>query len=136
MQVMKKYLMAAVALVCMMTSIVLNSCTKEEDRDAPNKEYVLKISYELISQGDLTSEDLNYLENNFKDKETKNMFTNFFDAKTGTDNSIDVALSGIKTYHLYAEGCEYKVYFKLYDAGSEVYKRTIYVKDESYRVEN
>ena len=76
MQVMKKYLMAAVALVCMMTSIVLNSCTKEEDRDAPNKEYVLKISYELISQGDLTSEDLNYLENYYKPKKVYNTLLN------------------------------------------------------------
>ena len=43
----------------------------------------------------------------------------------------------MKNIPLYADGCEYKIYFKLYDADkSQVYQKTIYVKDDEYKVDN
>jgi hypothetical protein len=135
---MKKLLMAAVALICMtMTSVVLTSCGSDKDDSPINKEYTLKISLQIIAQGELTSTQLNFLNTNFKDKETKNNFTSFYDAKKGTDNSVDVALTGIASNKIYAKGGEYKVYFKLFDSSnSQVYQKTIYVKDEGYKLED
>ena len=130
--------MAAVALICMiMTSMVFSSCGSDDDNTVVNKDYTLKMSVQVIEQGELTSTQLDYLNRNFKDKETKNKFTGFYDAKTATDNSVNEILTGIATNQVYAKGCEYKVYFKLFDASnSQVYQKTIYVKDEGYKIDN
>ena len=130
--------MAAVALICMtMTSMVFTSCGSDDDSVVVNKEYTLKTSLQIIAEGELTSTQLDYLNRNFKDKETKNKFTGFYDAKTATDNGVNEALTGIATNKIYAKGCEYKVYFKLFDASnSQVYQKTIYVKDEGYKIDN
>ena len=43
----------------------------------------------------------------------------------------------MKNIPLYGDGCEYKVYFKLFDAdNSQVYQKTIYVKDDGYKLED
>ena len=101
------------------------------------KDYTLKMSVQVIEQGELTSTQLDYLNRNFKDKEIKNKFTGFYDAKTATDNSVNEILTGIATNQVYAKGCEYKIYVKLFDASnSQVYQKTIYVKDEGYKIDN
>ena len=130
--------MAAVDLICMtMTSVVLTSCGDDDDSTPAKKEYTLKITLDIINQGELTQAKLAYLKTNFDNKETKNLFTGFYDAKTATDEGVNVALGGIKDNQAYAAGCEYKVYFKLYDPDkSEVYKRTIYVIEDNYKVDN
>ena len=130
--------MAAVALICMiMTSMVFSSCGSDDDNTVVNKDYTLKMSVQVIEQGELTSTQLDYLNRNFKDKETKNKFTGFYDAKTATDNSVNEILTGIATNQVYAKGCEYKIYVKLFDASnSQVYQKTIYVKDEGYKIDN
>ena len=130
--------MAAVALICMiMTSMVFTSCGSDDDNTVVNKDYTLKMSVQVIEQGELTSTQLDYLNRNFKDKETKNKFTGFYDAKTATDNSVNEILTGIATNQVYAKGCEYKIYVKLFDASnSQVYQKTIYVKDEGYKIDN
>ena len=135
---MKKIMMAAVALICMtMTSMVFTSCGSDDDSVVVNKEYTLKTSLQIIAEGELTSTQLDYLNRNFKDKETKNKFTGFYDAKTATDNSVNEALTGIATNKIYAKGCEYKVYFKLFDASnSQVYQKTIYVIEDNYKIDN
>ena len=131
-------MMAAVALICMtMTSMVFTSCGSDDDSVVVNKEYTLKTSLQIIAEGELTSTQLDYLNRNFKDKETKNKFTGFYDAKTATDNSVNEALTGIATNKIYAKGCEYKVYFKLFDASnSQVYQKTIYVIEDNYKIDN
>ena len=130
--------MAAVALICMiMTSMVFSSCGSDDDNTVVNKDYTLKMSVQVIEQGELTSTQLDYLNRNFKDKEIKNKFTGFYDAKTATDNSVNEILTGIATNQVYAKGCEYKIYVKLFDASnSQVYQKTIYVKDEGYKIDN
>ena len=130
--------MAAVALICMtMTSMVFTSCGSDDDSVVVNKEYTLKTSLQIIAEGELTSTQLDYLNRNFKDKETKNKFTGFYDAKTATDNGVNEALTGIATNKIYAKGCEYKVYFKLFDASnSQVYQKTIYVIEDNYKIDN
>ena len=135
---MKKIMMAAVALICMiMTSMVFTSCGSDDDNTVVNKDYTLKMSVQVIEQGELTSTQLDYLNRNFKDKEIKNKFTGFYDAKTATDNSVNEALTGIATNKIYAKGCEYKVYFKLFDASnSQVYQKTIYVIEDNYKIDN
>ena len=131
-------MMAAVALICMiMTSMVFSSCGSDDDNTVVNKDYTLKMSVQVIEQGELTSTQLDYLNRNFKDKEIKNKFTGFYDAKTATDNSVNEILTGIATNQVYAKGCEYKIYVKLFDASnSQVYQKTIYVKDEGYKIDN
>ena len=67
--------MAAVALICMiMTSMVFSSCGSDDDNTVVNKDYTLKMSVQVIEQGELTSTQLDYLNRNFKDKEIKNKF--------------------------------------------------------------
>ena len=124
--------MAAVALICMiMTSMVFSSCGSDDDNTVVNKDYTLKMSVQVIEQGELTSTQLDYLNRNFKDKEIKNKFISFFDARTATDNGVNEALTGIATNKIYAKGCE------LFDASnSQVYQKTIYVIEDNYKIDN
>ena len=136
---MKKYLMAAVALICMtMTSVVFTSCGSDDDDNSPvNKVYTLKVSLQMISEGNLSQAALEYLNSEFNDKEVSNKFTGFYDAKASVDEIINISLSAMKNIPLYGDGCEYKVYFKLFDAdNSQVYQKTIYVKDDGYKLED
>ena len=135
---MKKILMAAVALICMtMTSVVFTSCGSDDDDNSPvNKVYTLKVSLQMISEGNLSQAALEYLNSEFN-QEVSNKFTGFYDAKASVDKIIDNSLSAMKSIPLYGDGCEYKVYFKLFDASnSQVYQKTIYVKDDGYKLED
>ena len=135
---MKKYLMAAVALICMtMTSVVLTSCSSDDDNSPVNKVYTLKVSLQMISEGNLSQVALEYLNSEFNNKEVTDKFTGFYDAKASVDEIINKSLSAMKNIPLYGDGCEYKVYFKLFDADkSQVYQKTIYVKDDGYKLED
>ena len=135
---MKKYLMAAVALICMtMTSVVLTSCSSDDDNSPVNKVYTLKVSLQMISEGDISKAALEYLNSEFNNKEVTDKFTGFYDAKASVDEIINKSLSAMKNIPLYGDGCEYKVNFKLFDAdNSQVYQKTIYVKDDGYKLED
>jgi hypothetical protein len=134
---MKKTMMAAVALICMtMTSVVFTSCGSDDDNSPVNKVYTLKVSLQMISEGNLSQAALEYLNSEFN-QEVTNKFTDFYDAKASVDNIINSSLSAMKNIPLYGDGCEYKVYFKLFDADkSQVYQKTIYVKDDGYKLED
>ena len=135
---MKKYLMAAVALICMtMTSVVFTSCSSDDDDNSPvNKVYTLKVSLQMISEGNLSQAALEYMNREFN-QEVSNKFTGFYDAKAVVDEIINKSLSAMKNIPLYGDGCEYKIYFKLFDAdNSQVYQKTIYVKDDGYKLED
>ena len=135
---MKKFMMAAVALICMaMTSVVFTSCGSDKDDDSPvNKEYTLKVSLQMISEGELSRAALEYLNREFN-QEVTNKFTGFIDARSSVDEIVNKSLSAMKNIPLYADGCEYKIYFKLFDAdNSQVYQKIIYVKDDEYKVDN
>ena len=109
--------MAAVALICMtMTSVVLTSCSSDDDNSPVNKVYTLKVSLQMISEGDISKAALEYLNSEFNNKEVTDKFTGFYDAKASVDEIINKSLSAMKNIPLYGDGCEYKVYFKLFDA--------------------
>ena len=130
--------MATVALICMtMTSVVFTSCGSDNDDNSPvNKVYTLKVSLQMISEGNISQEALKYMNSEFN-QEVTNKFTDFYDAKASVDEIINKSLSAMKNIPLYGDGCEYRVYFKLYDAdNSQVYQKTIYVKDDGYKLEN
>ena len=130
-------MMAAVALICMtMTSVVFTSCGSDDDNSPVNKVYTLKVSLQMISEGNLSQAALEYLNSEFN-QEVTNKFTDFYDAKASVDNIINSSLSAMKNIPLYGDGCEYKVYFKLFDADkSQVYQKTIYVKGDEYKLED
>ena len=130
--------MAAVALICMtMTSVVLTSCSSDDDNSPVNKVYTLKVSLQMISEGDISKAALEYLNSEFNNKEVTDKFTGFYDAKASVDEIINKSLSAMKNIPLYGDGCEYKVSFKLFDANnSQVYQKTIYVKDDGYKLED
>ena len=135
---MKKYLMAAVALICMtMTSVVFTSCGSDDDDNSPvNKEYTLKVSLQMISEGNISQVALEYMNSEFN-QEVTNKFTGFYDAKAVVDEIVNKSISAMKNIPLYGDGCEYRVYFKLFDASnSQVYQKTIYVKDDGYKLED
>jgi hypothetical protein len=130
--------MATVALICMtMTSVVFTSCGSDNDDNSPvNKVYTLKVSLQMISEGNISQEALKYMNSEFN-QEVTNKFTDFYDAKASVNEIINKSLSAIRNIPLYGDGCEYRVYFKLYDAdNSQVYQKTIYVKDDGYKLEN
>lgn len=129
--------MAAVALICMtMTSIVFTSCGSDDDNSPVNKVYTLKVSLNMISEGDISQAALEYMNKEFN-QEVTNKFTGFYDAKASVDEIINNSLTAMKNIPLYGEGCEYKVYFKLFDANnSQVYQKTIYVKGDEYKLED
>ena len=134
---MKKFLMAAVALICMtMTSVVFTSCGSDDDNSPVNKVYTLKVSLNMISEGNISQAALEYMNKEFN-QEVTNKFTGFYDAKASVDEIINNSLTAMKNIPLYGEGCEYKVYFKLFDANnSQVYQKTIYVKGDEYKLED
>lgn len=130
--------MAAVALICMtMTSVVFTSCGSNDDDNSPvNKVYTLKVSLNMISEGNISPAGLEYMNKEFN-QEVSNKFTGFYDAQSVVDDIINKSLTAIKNIPLYGDGCEYKVYFKLFDAdNSQVYQKTIYVKDDGYKLED
>ena len=129
--------MAAVALICMtMTSVVFTSCGSDDDNSPVNKVYTLKVSLNMISEGDISQAALEYMNKEFN-QEVTNKFTGFYDAKASVDEIINNSLTAMKNIPLYGEGCEYKVYFKLFDANnSQVYQKTIYVKGDEYKLED
>ena len=129
--------MAAVALICMtMTSVVFTSCGSDDDNSPVNKVYTLKVSLNMISEGNISQAALEYMNKEFN-QEVTNKFTGFYDAKASVDEIINNTLTAMKNIPLYGEGCEYKVYFKLFDANnSQVYQKTIYVKGDEYKLED
>ena len=130
--------MAAVALICMtMTSVVFTSCGSDDDENSPvNKEYTLKVSLQMISEGNISQVALEYMNSEFN-QEVTNKFTGFYDAKAVVDEIVNKSISAMKNIPLYGDGCEYRVYFKLFDASnSQVYQKTIYVKDDGYKLED
>ena len=135
---MKKFLMAAVAIICMaMTSVVFTSCGSDDDNNSPvNKVYTLKVSLQMISEGGLSQAALEYMNTEFN-QVVSNKFIGYYDAKSSVDEIVNTSLSAIKNIPLYAAGCEYKVYYKLFDAdNSQVYQKIIYVKDDGYKLED
>ena len=134
---MKKFLTAAVALICMtMTSVVFTSCGSDNDNSPVNKVYTLKVSLNMISEGNISQAALEYMNKEFN-QEVTNKFTGFYDAKASVDEIINNSLTAMKNIPLYGEGCEYKVYFKLFDANnSQVYQKIIYVKGDEYKLED
>ena len=134
---MKKFLMAAVALICMtMTSVVFTSCGSDDDNSPVNKVYTLKVSLNMISEGNISQAALEYMNKEFN-QEVTNKFTGFYDAKASVDEIINNSLTAMKNIPLYGEGCEYKVFFKLFDANnSQVYQKIIYVKGDEYKLED
>ena len=134
---MKKFLTAAVALICMtMTSVVFTSCGSDDDNSPVNKVYTLKVSLNMISEGNISQAALEYMNKEFN-QEVTNKFTGFYDAKASVDEIINNSLTAMKNIPLYGEGCEYKVYFKLFDANnSQVYQKIIYVKGDEYKLED
>jgi hypothetical protein len=129
--------MAAVALICMtMTSVVFTSCGSDDDNSPVNKVYTLKVSLNMISEGDISQAALEYMNKEFN-QEVTNKFTGFYDAKASVDEIINKSLTAMKNIPLYGESCEYKVYFKLFDANnSQVYQKIIYVKGDEYKLED
>ena len=90
----------------------------------------------MISEGNISPAGLEYMNKEFN-QEVSNKFTGFYDAKSVVDEIINKSLTAIKNIPLYGDGCEYKVYFKLFDAdNSRVYQKTIYVKDDGYKLED
>ena len=135
---MKKILMAAVALICMtMTCVLFTSCGDDDTTPPANKEYTLKVSLEIIKKGELSDASLQFLKNNFENKQITSKFTGDYDAQVGTDNTIDRTLENIAQYKAYAKDCEYKIYYKLYNSNNvEVYKKTVYFVGDTYKVSN
>ena len=120
-----------------MTSVVFTSCGSDDDNSPVNKVYTLKVSLQMISEGDISKAALEYLNSEFNNKEVTNKFTGFYDAKAVVDEIINKSISAMKNIPLYGDGCEYRVYFKLFDASnSQVYQKTIYVKDDGYKLED
>lgn len=121
-----------------MTSVVFTSCGSDDDDNSPvNKVYTLKVSLNMISEGSISQDGLKYMDEEFNNKEVSNKFTGFYDAKASVDEIINTSLTAIKDFSLYGDGCEYKIYFKLFDAdNSQVYQKTVYVKDDGYKLED
>ena len=98
--------MAAVALICMtMTSVVFTSCGSDDDNSPVNKEYTLKVSLQMISEGNISQAGLEYMNSEFN-QEVTNKFTGFYDAKAVVDEIINKSLSAMKNIPLYGDGCE------------------------------
>ena len=131
---MKKYLMAAVALICLtMTCVTLASCG--DDDTTPTKEYTLVASLLVNDEGELPQSALTYMNKEFN-QEVRNLFVSLYEAKSKVDEIVNTTLAAIKGIPLYATGCNYNIYYKMYDASHNVvYEKTIRVREDTYKVE-
>lgn len=134
---MKKFMTVAVALICMtVMSVVFTSCSKEETTVA-TRDYTLKTDFQLISQGELSASALASLKAEFANQQLTNKFISLYDAKANVDAVVTLSMEAIEQRNLYATGCEYKVYYKLYDDNNyEVYSKTIYIKGDQFKIDN
>ena len=133
---MKKYLMAAVALICLtMTCVTLTSCGDDNDSKVADKEYTMTSGIDWTNEGSLSEAEVIAIDVLGNSINATNLFVDDADARRALDEVANRVASDIRGNGWIADGAVYTITLTLRNQnGNTVDTRKIVVNNGSVTV--
>ncbi len=133
---MKKYLMAAVALICLtMTCVTLTSCGDDNDSKVADKEYTMTSGIDWTNEGSLSEAEVIAIDLLGNSINATNLFVDDADARRALDEVANRVASNIRGNGWIADGAVYTITLTLRNQnGNTVDTRKIVVNNGSVTV--
>lgn len=133
---MKKYLMAAVALICLtMTCVTLTSCGDDNDSKVADKEYTMTSGIDWTNEGSLSEAEVIAIDVLGNSINATNLFVDDTDARRALDEVANRVASNIRGNGWIADGAVYTITLTLRNQnGNTVDTRKIVVNNGSVTV--
>jgi hypothetical protein len=133
---MKKFLMAAVALICLtMTCVTLTSCGDDNDSKVADKEYTMTSGIDWTNEGSLSEAEVIAIDVLGKSINATNVFADDADARRALDEVANKVASDIRGNGWIADGAVYTITLTLRNQnGNTVDTRKIVVNNGSVTV--
>lgn len=133
---MKKFLMAAVALICLtMTCVTLTSCGDDDDSKVADKEYTMTSGIDWTNEGSLSAAEVIAIDVLGKSINATNVFADDADARRALDEVANRVASDIRGNGWIADGAVYTITLTLRNQnGNTVDTRKIVVNNGSVTV--
>jgi hypothetical protein len=133
---MKKFLMAAVALICLtMTCVTLTSCGDDNDSIVADKEYTMTSAIDWTNEGSLSAAEVIAIDVLGKSINATNVFADDADARRALDKVANRVASDIRGNGWIADGAVYTITLTLRNQnGNTVDTRKIVVNNGSVTV--
>lgn len=133
---MKKFLMAAVALICLtMTCVTLTSCGDDNDSKVADKEYTMTSGIDWTNEGSLSAAQVIAIDVLGKSINATNVFADDADARRALDEVANRVASDIRGNGWIADGAVYTITLTLRNQnGNTVDTRKIVVNNGSVTV--
>ena len=133
---MKKFLMGAVALICLtMTCVTLTSCGDDNDSKVADKEYTMTSAIDWTNEGSLSEAEVIAIDVMGKSINATNVFVDDADARRALDEVANKVASNIRGNGWIADGAVYTITLTLRNQnGNTVDTRKIVVNNGSVTV--
>ena len=133
---MKKFLMAAVALICLtMTCVTLTSCGDDNDSKVADKEYTMTSGIDWTNEGSLSEAEVIAIDVLGNSINATNLFVDDTDARRALDEVANRVASNIRGNGWIADGAVYTITLTLRNQnGNTVDTRKIVVNNGSVTV--
>ena len=133
---MKKFLMGAVALICLtMTCVTLTSCGDDNDSKVADKEYTVTSAIDWTNEGSLSEAEVIAIDVMGKSINATNVFVDDADARRALDEVANKVASNIRGNGWIADGAVYTITLTLRNQnGNTVDTRKIVVNNGSVTV--
>ena len=133
---MKKFLMAAVALICLtMTCVTLTSCGDDNDSKVADKEYTMTSGIDWTNEGSLSEAEVIAIDLLGNSINVTNLFVDDADARRALDEVANRVASDIRGNGWIADGAVYTITLTLRNQnGNTVDTRKIVVNNGSVTV--
>ena len=133
---MKKFLMGAVALICLtMTCVTLTSCGDDNDSKVADKEYTMTSGIDWTNEGSLSAAEVIAINVLGKSINATNVFVDDADARRALDEVANRVASNIRGNGWIADGAVYTITLTLRNQnGNTVDTRKIVVNNGSVTV--
>jgi hypothetical protein len=133
---MKKFLMAAVALICLtMTCVTLTSCGDDNDSKVADKEYTMTSGIDWTNEGSLSEAEVIAIDLLGNSINATNLFVDDADARRALDEVANRVASNIRGNGWIADGAVYTITLTLRNQnGNTVDTRKIVVNNGSVTV--
>ena len=133
---MKKFLMAAVALICLtMTCVTLTSCGDDNDSKVADKEYTMTSGIDWTNEGSLSEAEVIAIDLLGNSINATNLFVDDADARRALDEVANRVASDIRGNGWIADGAVYTITLTLRNQnGNTVDTRKIVVNNGSVTV--
>ena len=133
---MKKFLMGAVALICLtMTCVTLTSCGDDNDSKVADKEYTMTSGIDWTNEGSLSEAEVIAIDVLGNSINATNLFVDDADARRALDEVANSVASNIRGNGWIADGAVYTITLTLRNQnGNTVDTRKIVVNNGSVTV--